>query len=396
MTSWRSVWQRADSEDERTALVFGFLRHAPVDVALQPLLEGILGVAVRVDPLERRHFWPAFPSGSGRVIPDLCFPAAVAGERAMVVVEAKRTTEPHPRVQIRAEAAAAARDSSRPDLVVVLTVGSRGDIGDLTPVVQEAVGEGVRGVHEHVPWTRLGDFIGSVADPAWAVYADDVLDRLRRYGLMRDPARPTLPPGVTPQAAVEAVNRLTLSAHDFLVDVDDRIGRPASCGLAQGQVWRTGTSEGRDRLPVWRTQGVVYGAWARRDWDDRQRVLVAVDLVAPDGPLVLVGPAWAKNGYLTPMMLEGSETVLPSHRGLDQLALHFGQRRAYMGRTEMRDFRFVSRPWSQEPAADREWLRAEFHLALDVAKRLGEFEADAWGTTEPTGEPEEASGEFPE
>jgi hypothetical protein len=47
-----SRWQPLVDEDRRTALVFGFLRNAPVTEAIEPWLGVVLGREVRVKPMD--------------------------------------------------------------------------------------------------------------------------------------------------------------------------------------------------------------------------------------------------------------------------------------------------------------------------------------------------------
>jgi hypothetical protein len=57
-----AIWQPLDNEDQRTALVFGFLRHAPPEHGLSPWLTDILGRRVTAKALEPEDFWPGYTS----------------------------------------------------------------------------------------------------------------------------------------------------------------------------------------------------------------------------------------------------------------------------------------------------------------------------------------------
>src|SRR4051812_7008909 len=86
-----SNWQPLSNEDRHTALLFGFMRHAPVLHALNPWLSLVLGRDVAAAPLEQGSFWPTFPSrvpGSLLTQPELVFDAH-DGRPLTVVVEVK-------------------------------------------------------------------------------------------------------------------------------------------------------------------------------------------------------------------------------------------------------------------------------------------------------------------
>jgi hypothetical protein len=86
-----SSWQPLVDENGQTALVFGFMRHAPVASALRPWLADVLGRNVSVQPIDAEHFWPRFRSivdGYSWTEPDIVFGADDGGP-VVVIVEAK-------------------------------------------------------------------------------------------------------------------------------------------------------------------------------------------------------------------------------------------------------------------------------------------------------------------
>src|SRR4051794_30210440 len=86
-----SNWQPLLNEDRHTALLFGFLRHAPVSSALNPWLSDVLGRPAQAAPLGQSAFWPTFPSrvpGSLLTQPELVFDAH-DGAPITIVVEVK-------------------------------------------------------------------------------------------------------------------------------------------------------------------------------------------------------------------------------------------------------------------------------------------------------------------
>jgi hypothetical protein len=76
------------NEDRHTALVFGFMRHAPTNLALNPWLSKVLGRSVEALPLRQHDFWPTLTSrvpGSVRTESELAFEAD-DGQRLIVVL----------------------------------------------------------------------------------------------------------------------------------------------------------------------------------------------------------------------------------------------------------------------------------------------------------------------
>src|SRR4051812_6116486 len=61
--SFFTHWQPLHNEDAHTALVFGYLRHAPKSRALEPWLTATLRRAVKLPALPREGFWPGYLSG---------------------------------------------------------------------------------------------------------------------------------------------------------------------------------------------------------------------------------------------------------------------------------------------------------------------------------------------
>jgi hypothetical protein len=86
-----SKWQPLRDEDAHTALVFGFLRHAPTSVALDVWLTRVLGREVRASRLKPESFWPSLISvvpGSSYTEPEIVF-SVDDGQPLTVVVEVK-------------------------------------------------------------------------------------------------------------------------------------------------------------------------------------------------------------------------------------------------------------------------------------------------------------------
>src|SRR5713226_5000354 len=111
--SFLSRWQPLRDEDAHTALVFGFLRHAPTHAALDIWLSRTLGRPVSAEQFERSCFWPTVPSvisGSHYTEPELVL-AADDGAPLTVVVEVKPGYDMHAVEQIGREVIDVAYDS---------------------------------------------------------------------------------------------------------------------------------------------------------------------------------------------------------------------------------------------------------------------------------------------
>jgi hypothetical protein len=121
--SFLAHWQPLRDEDAHTALLFGFLRHAPSVAALEPWLARTLGRPVAAEPLQRVSFWPSLRSvveGSQQTVPELVF-AADDGKPLVVVVEVKPGYDMHTLEQISREVVdvAQAHDARRIACVMV-------------------------------------------------------------------------------------------------------------------------------------------------------------------------------------------------------------------------------------------------------------------------------------
>ncbi|MGC9221654.1 MAG: hypothetical protein ACP5H2_09950 [Solirubrobacteraceae bacterium] len=100
-----SIWQPLKNEDALTALVFGFLRHAPAELALQAWLTQLTGEPVATGPLTSCDFWPRYESlvgGHQSTEPDLAFQLDASG--SWVIVEAKPLYKQHDPHQLGREA----------------------------------------------------------------------------------------------------------------------------------------------------------------------------------------------------------------------------------------------------------------------------------------------------
>ena len=365
MTSFRKQWGVINSEDTCTALVFGFFRHAPAEVGINPWLRVVLeDESASRPPLAISDFWPRQFDGPSPVIPDLCFRAKDQHGDLVVIVEAKRRNEEHHGRQLRREVAAA-RAAFGARRVMLITVGARRSLADrsedlstLEFVVQ----------HRHVSWADIGRFLLAVEAP-WKQYAHDIAQRLQSEGLMRHPTPPSI--AIDPSEAFEAVSALTRSARDFLNEIDDE-QRARGLGLrleSPNRIERTGSSSRMGVADIWWEQGVVYGCWLAPGWQGRRRVIVGVDLRS-GAPIVLAGIAVAKTNYLNPMMLDTDGDLSVRHVGLDEHASSFEQRRAHPGETEPRDYRCNAMPWRTDYPVLVDWVIDQMREASRVGNAI--------------------------
>jgi hypothetical protein len=225
-----SIWQPLASEDARTALVFGFLRHAPVEHGLAPWLTDVLGRPVTATPLEPENFWPRFASrleDHEWTEPELVIEAA-DGDPLVVVVEAKPGYGMHRQEQLTRELIDSAHAASA-KRVALIAVGA--DIGDPIELDQwrtaaraglDAHGLRSTDVEIHYSsWARLGARIEecSRAFPALRTYAEDALAQLHFNALLGYKGAPMLDDldEMTLMNAFVAFNRALLSAREFFL-----------------------------------------------------------------------------------------------------------------------------------------------------------------------------------
>lgn len=189
--SFFALWHPLRKEDDHTALVFGFLRHAPVEAALGPWLTDVLGRSVSPPPLLPEDFWPRYPSldeQTSATVPDLVFET---DDGLTVIIEAKVGAGEHYVQQLSREAVDVA--AAGHDRLAIVLVGT--DLGESTEasawepeVVAALTDHGldhVKATLYYASWASLGRQIKICRDSShWGRYADDVLWQLRLNGLL--------------------------------------------------------------------------------------------------------------------------------------------------------------------------------------------------------------------
>jgi hypothetical protein len=294
-----SNWQPLVNEDRHTALLFGFMRHAPVE-ALDSWLSLTLGRSVEAVPLRQQAFWPNLPSvipGSLMTQPELVFEAD-DGSPLTVVVEVKPGYSMLELDQICREVVdvANARGASRVScLMVGADLNAPMDLRAWCAKVEEALQENlperiVEAELAYASFASLGrgarDF--AAGTPEWSAYAEDVLAQLRRKGLLGYDGAPMLDDleELTVPNAVEAFNRSIRAARDFFLQLH---GQPSFIALGLKPYWkehrmvRNGGSETPTQPVEWFETTVVMCLYKRDAWQPTCAAFVCFDLVGRDG-----------------------------------------------------------------------------------------------------------------
>src|SRR6266849_8616996 len=188
--SFYSRWQTLIDEDRHTALVFGFFRHAPVSIALEPWLTQVLARPVRPQPLRPGSFWPVLPSivaGWTSTEPELVFDASDDVGPLKVVVEVKPGSEMHTFEQISREVLDVATVTGASRIALVM-IGA--DLGPPATTVDwpsrlaaEVLRRGLAVETEtgYSSFALIGEIVAAAADanPDWKAYAEDVSAQLK-------------------------------------------------------------------------------------------------------------------------------------------------------------------------------------------------------------------------
>lgn len=229
--SFFAAWQPLKNEDAQTALVFGYLRHAPPETALSPWLSEVLGRRVRCDPLDVADFWPTYKSmiaGRLRTTPELVFTAEDSDGDVTVVVEAKRVPEGHEVGQLIREAIDAATDLGSTRLALVMVGVDAGRPKQMSEwkasIGEELEGHGLSnsGFELHYSsWARVGRWIVASGEgvPELQRYASDAASQLARNGLLGYTGAPMTDDlgELTVLSAFALANRTTKQARLFFL-----------------------------------------------------------------------------------------------------------------------------------------------------------------------------------
>ena len=363
--SFFTHWQPLHNEDAHTALVFGYLRHAPAAHGLEPWLTATLGRPVTAPQLEPESFWPAYLSGGEgqqRTLPDLAFDAN-DGERLLVLVEVKPGFLGHDFDQISREIIDAHTHTGGNRIALIMVGADRNrpaaTLDWETRLAQGLVERELADVEAELrysSWAALGRTIADSAGATsgWSRYASDVLTHLRRKQLLSYEGAPViddLEGGLTLGNAVEVFNRCVRAAHLLLVEIRDN---PRLNGLADPG--GRGLQMGRDSYSTVLTQPVegfttttLICAMRRQAWPNGAGVFVGFDLVHEDGPQLVVGAydyrktvaADIAYGYANS---EPGDPRQPALAGADRSALAHG----YVLGHAAGEFLCAQRPWAPQ------------------------------------------------
>lgn len=295
-----SNWQPLANEDRHTALLFGFMRHAPVAAALNPWLSRVLDKPVNATPLSQQAFWPSLRSvvpGSVRTEPELVF-FADDGAPLTVVVEVKPGYGMLQLDQICREVVdvASATGASRVACVMIgADLGPPMDLGEWRADARRSVAEllpdqTVDVDLAYASFASLGRAARSCAEsrPEWSPYAEDVLSQLRRKGLLGYEGAPMIDDlgELTIPTAVETFNRSVRAAKDFLLLLH---GQPRFAQMSllswanTHKMYRNGGSEALTQPAEWFETTVAMCVYKRESWAPTHAVFVCFDLLGRGG-----------------------------------------------------------------------------------------------------------------
>lgn len=366
-----SVWQPLKNEDAHTALVFGFLRHAPPELALRPWLKEIVGGEVVAGPLAPGEFWPRYPSSVDEhkaTEPDLAFP--VDGGNSWVIIEAKPLYKQHEPGQLGREVVDTVRATGAKRATVIM-VGA--DLG--VPRAYEAFETEVRqrlGAHDVGPielqlayssWAQLGAHVEACghAAPEWRTYSDDVLEQLKTKALLGYNGLDVFEglEEVNAATVVAGYNRVVLAARQFFLTLHDStrfqaLGmRPP--GSKDFEMLRDDPSTVLTQYEDWFTTWTLLAPYRHPDWSDGQGAFAGF-FFDDEGAYLVAG------AFIAPSMsdfavtfsesadVKVNELQNPSLR--DAVASELDG--ASVGRKN--EFRYGSRTWSDStPKDDIEW-----------------------------------------
>lgn len=367
-------WQPLKNEDAHTALVFGFLRHAPADEALNPWLSDVLGHDVHVEQLQRADFWPRYPSEDQDVTePDLAFTARAEDQRHMwIVIEAKPHYHQHVATQLVREAVDTARHTGATRLALIMIGADLGAPAE-TPAWEQQINSfleqrigGVSAQLAYSSWARLGMHIEryGIASPLFGRYADDVVEHLRSKALLGYNGAPMFEglDSMNVPNVVAGFNRVVRSARQFFLALhsDSRfkvagfapignkgfemLSDATSSVVTQYEDWfMTSTLVSPYSNPIWESGR---GAFAGFYFDDEEAYLVAGAFSTPAPGAFAFAFGESEDLAITDL----TDTALRESTApeLDQAS-----------RGRQHEFRYGTRIWSTgKPAEDLDWALA--------------------------------------
>lgn len=377
-----SRWQPLKDEDAQTALVFGFLKHAPVQLALDPWLTAVLGRPASGQPLTRASFWPRYPANDGNGIytePDLAFEAN-DGEPLLILVEAKPAYGQHGVEQLAREVVDATLHLT-PARIAVVPVGADLSAPSDLPLWQavavdrlHAAGSaGVAVEFHYSSWNDLARTIHHVGalDESWRAYADDVLFRLRAKGVLDYEGAPMINDldGLTLSNAVEVYHRIIRAFRTLALTVHHQ-GAIGELELEPYEgnhaLLRDGRSLGLPGAPSLFETTILLIAYRAPHWPDGCGTFFSAWLTGEDGPCLQVGAfeTRAVRGDL-PWGFAEADMV----DDVDSSRITRAQRNVleHMAASRNTDWLYAEQPWTPGDGADDvQWVLAGLTAATDV------------------------------
>ena len=302
MLKYFSVWQPLVDEDAHTALVFGFLRHAPATYALNPWLSQALDRAVTALPPEPVSFWPTYASvmeGHHRTEPELVFDAVDELGQLTIIIEAKPGFDQHTDAQVTREIIDAASNERAPRVALIMLGADRFEPPKVAAwraaLRNDLDAHGLSDLRvelRYSSWAKLGEAIiacGKQA-PDWSRYADDATHQLRNKSLLGYDGGPMFDDldGLTVPNAVEVYNRILTTAKNLFLTLESqerfRDLRLQPFGGTSRLTADGGIGQGGLKRPDGDfVTSMILSAWRKPDWPTGAGVYVAIWLTPDDG-----------------------------------------------------------------------------------------------------------------
>lgn len=370
-------WQPPRIEDALTALVFGFMRHAPSEICLDPWLSTILRRPITTHGLELSDFWPQFDSSfeaQDRTEPDLVFDAS-DGEPLVVVVECKPGYRMHNVEQLVRETVDVGKSEPTRRLALIAVgadVSPHAELQNWQLAVRSGLddqGLGDMAVEvRHASWASLGDHVEKAAtsEPIFARYASDLLQQLRLNALLGYKGAPLLDDltEMNLSNAVIAFNRLIASARQFFLTLHDQPSfretglRPLG---RSHQMRRNGASTAVAQPEEQFQVDTLMGNYRCEHWDPDFGAFVTFYFPKGEQPLIQAGifvSPEPENLVWSYTFTDGEEDIDdPRLSGLDQSEF------PWQAAADLVQVVYAERPWSGSGGdADVAWTAAKLSV----------------------------------
>ena len=377
-----SVWQPLEDEDQRTAMIFGFLRHAPVEHGLSPWLSEVLGGPVVATALEPENFWPGYQShmpGRTSTFPEIVFKAEDDNGPFHVIVEAKIGSGMHTVEQLAREVVDTAHEEPATRMALI-AVGADLGVPVEHPQWQAAVSSalaehgppGAQATVHYSSWAQLGGQVEATAEavPALAVYAKDVLTQMRFKGMLGYKGAPVyddLEGGLNIVNSFEVVNRAAIAARQFYRFLHDTTAFRAT-GLTsywnRFEMRRNGTSVSLNQDEQWFEVTMFMSAYKKPGWPDGAGAFATVYFAGEAEPLLQVG-AFATTW--NELLVEYDNSELTDALDNQHLTAYAGPDLPIKAAGDNSEWLYDERPWlPAQQDADLPWAVQRLQAAATV------------------------------